>query len=83
MKFRQSMQWVCVAGVALLAAACGGGGGGDAPAPDMSTANRIEPFDPTLGKALKAAPRCRVRPGLHQRLRRCGWGRWRPQRCHP
>ena len=57
MKFRQSMQWVCVAGVALLAAACGGGGGGgDAPAPDMSTANRIEPFDPTLGKALKAAP---------------------------
>ena len=56
MKFRQSMQWVCVAGVALVAAACGGGGGGDAPAPDMSTANRIEPFDPTLGKALKAAP---------------------------
>ena len=57
MKFRQSMQWVCVAGVALLAAACGGGGGGgDAPAPDMSTASRIEPFDPTLGKALKALP---------------------------
>ena len=57
MKFRQSMPWVCVAGVALLAAACGGGGGGgDAPAPDMSTASRIEPFDPTLGKALKAAP---------------------------
>ena len=55
MNFRQSMQWVCVAGVALLAAACGGGGGGgDAPAPDMSTANRIEPFDPTLGKALRA-----------------------------
>ena len=56
MKFRQSMQWVCGAGVALVVAACGGGGGGDAPAPDMSTANRIEPFDPTLGKALKAAP---------------------------
>ncbi|HQS20196.1 MULTISPECIES: endoproteinase ArgC [unclassified Acidovorax] len=56
MKFPQSMQWVCVAGVALLVAACGGGGGGDAPAPDMSTANRIEPFDPTLGKALKVAP---------------------------
>ena len=55
MKFRQSMQWVCGAGVALVVAACGGGGG-DAPAPDMSTANRIEPFDPTLGKALKAAP---------------------------
>lgn len=54
MNFRQSMQRVCVAGLALLVAACGGGGGGDAPAPDVSTANRIEPFDPSLGKALRS-----------------------------
>ena len=54
MKFRQSMQWVCVAGVALLAAACGGGGGGGG-APDVSAANRIEPFDPSLGKTLRSA----------------------------
>jgi lysyl endopeptidase len=56
MKFRQSMQWVCVAGAALLVVACGGGGGGGSPAPDTSAADRIEPFDPSLGKALKDAP---------------------------
>ena len=55
MKFRQSMQWVCVAGAALFVVACGGGGGGS-PAPDTSAADRIEPFDPSLGKALKATP---------------------------
>ena len=56
MKFRQSMQWVCVACAVLLVVACGGGGGGGSPAPDTSAADRIEPFDPSLSKALKAAP---------------------------
>ena len=83
MKFRQSMQWVCGAGVALVVAACGGGGGGDAPAPDMSTANRIEPFDPTLGKALKAAPPLPRAAGAAPKATPVWLGRWRPQRCHP
>jgi hypothetical protein len=39
-----------------LVVACGGGGGGGSPAPDTSAADRIEPFDPSLGKALKDAP---------------------------
>ena len=55
MKLRYSMHWVCAAGAALLVAACGGGGGGDSPAPEVSAADRIEPFDPSLGKAAKAA----------------------------
>ena len=55
MKFRQSMQWVCVAGAALFVVACGGGGGGGSPAPDTSAADRIEPFDPSMRSAPKAA----------------------------
>ena len=52
MRYRYSMHWLCAAGAALLVAACGGGG---SPAPEVSAADRIEPFDPSLGKAAKAA----------------------------
>ena len=60
MKLQQAVHWGCAVGVALLVAACGGGSGSapePAPAavPDMPAADRIEPFDPSLVRTLKAA----------------------------
>lgn len=60
MKLQQAVHWGCTVGVALLLAACGGGSGSapeSAPAavPDMPAADRIEPFDPSLVRTLKAA----------------------------
>ena len=60
MKLQQAVHWGCAVGVALLVAACGGGSGSapePAPAavPDLPAADRIEPFDPSLVRALKAA----------------------------
>ncbi len=62
MKLQHSMHWLCAAGAALLVAACGGGGSSEpAPAPEPtpvpidSATNRIEPFDPSLLRALRSA----------------------------